>query len=468
MNKILSFILIFTSFVVQAQISYADLQDGTSGISSGFGAWGPYNVVQENTLNVPGKGQITFYHPDTSATALPVIFFISGWGQPHYQYEKLFHFIASRGYAVVNIYNTNPGNIYESYQNSLDMILQAVHQEYPSLIDTTKVGLAGHSYGAGSTVWLGKQLFGSPRNWGANGRFIFMTSPWYSLLVTPDDLLNYPPDVKLLIEIANDDIHEGTTNWNTSERAIRAVFELINIPNDEKDFIRIYSDNTTYQFDSDNDGTPETYHYDANHYISYTGTNNDQGHYQPYDALDVYAVNRLLHALIAYTFEGNLQAKTVALGNGSSQQTDMDFLTDLSESDTPVITRPESRFQYPCNSDWNDFATNTNTWYLQDACDDSDGDGTIDYVQLRTAKHETGNIRIVPNPAADYIFIRFKGNNIPERATMVIYDMRGKEVLNVCWQKNKRIDISKLTTGTYRFKIFVHNEPVDTGMLVKK
>ncbi len=51
-------------------------------------------------------------------------------------------------YFVLRIINTNPGNIYDSYQNSLDMILQAVHQEYPSLIDTTKVGLAGHSYGA--------------------------------------------------------------------------------------------------------------------------------------------------------------------------------------------------------------------------------------------------------------------------------------------------------------------------------
>jgi len=188
--------LFFTSFAVQAQISYADLQDGTSGISSGFGAWGPYNVVQENTLNVPGKGQITFYRPDTIVTALPVIFSISGRGQPHYQYEKLSHFIASRGYAVVNNYNTNSGNIYDSYQNSPDMILQAALQEYPSLIDTTEVGLAGHSYGAGSTVWLGKQLFGSPRNRGANGRFIFMTSPWYSLLVTPGDLPNYPPDVQ--------------------------------------------------------------------------------------------------------------------------------------------------------------------------------------------------------------------------------------------------------------------------------
>ncbi len=452
---------------MNGQISYADLQDGTNGITNGYGTWGANTVIQENTISVANKGEITFYHPDIAQTQLPVIFFISGWGQQHYQYEKFFHFLASLGYAVVNIYNTDPGNINQSYQNSLDMMIQAAETEYPSWIDTDKVGLMGHSYGGGSTIWLGKQVFENPRNWGANGRFIFMTAPWYSLLVNENDLLNYPSDVKLLIEINNDDIHEGTNNWNTSERAIRAVFELINIPNDEKDFVRIFSDATTYQFDSDNDGTPETYNYQANHYISYTGTYNSYAHFQPYDALDVYAINRLSHALIDYVFEGNQQGKTVALGNGSAQQVDMGFLTDLSESDTPVITRPENQFQYKCHDNWNDFATNNNTWFLQNACDDSDGDGTIDRVeQLSINNLKNENVNLYPNPANDYVHLDIENNKI--QGTVVnIYEISGKLILKDIKLNNNSINVSSLNSGYYLVKITTPNNIYTKGLLIK-
>ncbi len=453
MKKLLLFVFISINLHINAQISYADLQDGTTGITNGYGAWGNNSVVQENTINVPNKGEITFYHPDIAQSQLPVIFFISGWGRQAYSYEKYFYFLASLGYSVVNIYNTNPGNINESYQNSLDMMIQAAETEYPGWIDTTKVGIMGHSYGGGSTIWLGKQVFENPRNWGANGRFIFMTAPWYSLLVTENDLLNYPSDVKLLIEINNDDLHEGSTNWNTSERAIRAVFELINIPNDEKDFVRIYSDPTTYQYDSDNDGNIETYHYDANHYISYTGNYNSYAHYQPYDALDVYAINRLSHALIDYVFEGNLQGKTVALGNGNAQQVDMGFLTNLAETDTPVITRPENQFQYKCNEHWNDFQTNQNTWFLQNACSDTDGDGIIDVVeQLSINTNQQNEISIYPNPASDYIYFN-AGNKTLNNITISIFDMSGKKLIDKRIISNNRFDISSLTQGCYLIKI---------------
>ena len=469
MKKKLTLVVILISTLIQAQISYADLQDGTTGIATGYGSWGENSVIHETEVNfeVAGTvvGKINFYHPDIAVTQLPTIFFISGWGRPAYTYEYYFHFLASQGYSVVNIYSDRPGDIATSYQDSLDMIIQAAETEYPNWINTSKVGLAGHSYGAGATVWLGKHIFGATHNYGASGRFIFMTAPWYSLMVTESDLLNYPDNVKLLIEVNNDDMH-NSGSYNTDERAIRAVFELINIPNDEKDFVRVFSDtNLTFQYDSDNNGTDETYHYDANHYVSYTATSNSHGAYQTYDALDVHAINRLSHALIEYTFNDDLQAKNIALGNNSTAQIDMDFLTDLFVTDTPIITRPQNEFAYECNTNWNDFETGQNTWFLQNACSDTDNDGVIDIVQaLSVADVRTDvNFNIYPNPTSNFLVI--DGNSVKKDITII--DVSGKIVLRKTNFTDEKLNISALNEGVYFIQIVSNKISMSKKLIIK-
>jgi len=465
--KVLTLVFsLFFSLQLQAQFSYADLHDQSGGITNGYGSWGAYNVVQEDEIIVSSKGTITCYHPDIAAVQKPTVFFISGWGRPAHTYEKIFHFIASQGYTVVNIYNTDPGNIVESYQHSLDMILSAKSTHFPNWINTHKVGLMGHSYGAGSTIWLGKHIFGADYNWGENGRFIFMSAPWYSLLVTEDDLINYPSDVKLLIEINNDDF---TTNpdytWNTDERAIRGVFELINIPNDEKDFIRVYSDAITFDYDSDGDGVTETYSYDASHYLSYTGIQLTDFH--TWDALDVFAINRLSHALLDYVFEENPSAKNVALGNGSTAQTNMGFLTDLAVSDTPIITKPESDFTYKCHDTWNDFSDNTNTWFLQNTCDDSDGDGVIDIITTALKEEKTLSFSLYPIPTTDYLQIRFNGNS-QEIQQLEIRDITGKLLQKITYPNSYTITTSNFDTGTYYIKITTSSQVGIQSFIVLK
>lgn len=466
MRKIYILLVAIISITTQGQISYNDLQDGTNGIASGYGSWGNNGVIHEAEIDIAANdGIINFYHPDIAATQLPTVYFISGWGRPAASYEKIFHFIASQGYSVVSIYNKNPGNVVDSYQNALNMMVATAQTHYPTWVDTSKIGLMGHSYGAGATVWLGKQVFGDAYNWGQNGRFIFMSAPWYSLLVTEADLTNYPANVKMLIEVSNDDVRTDQYTWNTDERAIRAVFELINIPNSEKDFIRVYSDPATYQYDSDNDGTTETYSYEADHYVSYSGTTNAAG-YQPWDALDVYAINRLSHALMDYVFEENPAAKNVALGNGSAAQIDMGNLTDLGETDTPIITRPESEFAYRCSNTWNDFSGGANTWFLQNACTDTNGDGIIDIIVLTTQDEKTETFSLYPIPATNYINIRFK-SGIETIKEIEIVDVTGKIVYKVKEPSIYTIDTSKLTKGTYFIKIQTEKTVSKQTILVK-
>ncbi len=85
----------------------------------------------------------------------------------------------------------------------------------------------------------------------------------------------------------------------------------------------------------------------------------------------------------------------------------MGFLTDLEVSDAPFITRPENQFQYPCSSDWNDFQTNQNTWFLQEACNDADKDGVIDYIeQMEVKKVKENDIELYPNQVEDLLFVQ--------------------------------------------------------------
>ncbi len=409
-----------------AHATYADLDDQSGGIAAGFGAWGPWASIQEPELEVPGKGIITVYHPDQAPAEHPTIFFISGWGRTAESYQEFFHFLVSHEYTVVNIYNYNPGTIETSYPNALDMIEKSA-LDYSTWIDTAEVGLMGHSYGGGAAIWLGQRVFGD-WNWGVDGkRFILTTAPWLTFLTTRADLESYPADTKLQIQISYDDVASNQDYvWNTDPRAIRAVFELINIPDDEKDFVTVYSDPVrSYEYNGD------TYTYDADHYLSYTGSWG--GHYEPYDELDVYVLNRLAHAMVEYVFEENPAAKIVALGNGSPDQIQMGLLPDLMVTDYPVVTRDQASFAYRCGETASGTWGDPDIWMLQDFCDDADGDGLIDALEPAAGSENFGlpqPIRITgiqPNPFNPRTLIRFQLTE-PSQVTLRIYNLGGELV----------------------------------------
>jgi acetyl esterase/lipase len=450
---LLSVILLF-SLISSAQNLYQNLEDGSAGITNGYGAWGTYNYTREASIDVPDKGTITFYHPDMAAPQQrPVIFYISGWGRTYETYDKFFKYIASLGYVVVNIYNTRPGSINTSYQNSLDMMQQAVNT-YSNWIDTSKVGLMGHSYGGGSTIWLGKQVFDSNGlNWGADGRFIMTFAQWLSFKVTDVDLQNYPPNVKLLMLQSYDDLHSGGPNYNTDPRALRAVYQLINIPDNDKDFITAFSDTDPaheYLYNGN------AYSYKASHFSCYTSTTDSDGHYQPFDAQDAYLSNRLADAMIKYVFEDDSNAQRVALGNGSHVQKDMGIMPDLAVSDYYVTNRPESVFEYKCSATtgWGD----TGIWHLQNYCTDSDGDGHIDTLSAR--ENLADSFAVYPNPVAHQIFIDPKNN---EDYLLTIQNTSGQIIYQNKLSATANIDISKWSKGIYFVKIMQQS-----GEMVKR
>ena len=77
-----------------------------------------------------------------------------------------------------------------------------------------------------------------------------------------------------------------------------------------------------------------------------------------YDALDYYGVYRLLDAMMDYSFNGNVNAKNVALGNGSAAQITMpsyngQAMAPLEVTDNPTPKYPQSKYEFPCNSSTN-------------------------------------------------------------------------------------------------------------------
>jgi len=448
MKKTISLLVILlVSNILIAQDLYPTLFDGSGGIVNGYGSWGSNNYIRESSIDVPNKGTITFYHPDVTVSQKPTMIFISGWGREYQTYDKYFKYVASLGYSVINIYNLNPGSINTSYQNSVDMAQQAV-ATYPNWIDTTKIGLAGHSYGGGSTIWIGNQLFNpNGLNWGTNGRFIMMFAPWYPFLIEDTELQNYPDNVKLIVLQSFDDFHSGGPLYNTDPQVLRAMYQLINIPNSEKDFITVFSDNDVAH-EYNYNGT--TFSYQANHYISYTDLVN--GNNNPYDRLDVYAMNRLTNAMTAYVFEGDDNAaKDVALGNGSTVQKDMGILPDLAVTDAYVVTRPESAFEYKCTADATDGAwNNPSIWKLSNYCIDSNNDGVIDV--LRVKDNLITAFNVFPVPTIDYIKVKF--NEQDNQSTKYeIYDLLGNKLVKNMLPLNNTISVSNLEKGVYLLKI---------------
>jgi len=95
---------------------------------------------------------------------------------------------------------------------------------------------------------------------------------WYSYNISQTELQSFPNDVKLLTIVYEDDV----TN---DQRMANDIFNTINIPASNKDYLRVQSD------------TIDGYTYTADHVVP----NNSA-----FDALDYYAYYRLLDAMCDY------------------------------------------------------------------------------------------------------------------------------------------------------------------------
>jgi hypothetical protein len=119
---------------------------------------------------------------------------------------------------------------------------------------------------------------------------------------------------------------------------------------------------------------------------------------------------------------------------------------------SPTVTYDETNgFQYDINS---------TTWLPSSQTDDYYSDAAT-YVN----KFSERNIRVYPNPARE--FIVFDNVNILESASISVYDLQGRKVMEKQLSGNEQISVTNLSKGLYVYKL--NNGGISySGRLVKK
>ena len=260
-----------------------------------YGGPGPQTVTR-HTIDHPDPAvpaDVSVYVPGNASASnkLPVIFFAHGFGGFSFTYyDVLLRRVASNGYIVVfapysvNIFASHP-TLYQQMWSGFQLAVA----QYGNIMDTTRVGFAGHSYGAGAVPELTKR--GAAAGWGLNGLFMFVMAAWYSWGSNYEQI---PASTKLVLQVYWDDEtnqHLISQNdvWN----------KLLHIT--ERRWQVIRSDRR------------QCFLY-AGHGIPVTGDPGEDGD-GGVNAHDHWGVWRRLHALADYTFTGNAAAKPVAFGD---------------------------------------------------------------------------------------------------------------------------------------------------------
>ena len=244
------------------------------------------------------------YHPSDWSRKTPVIFFAPGWhNTTHTSYETLLTFVASHGYSV--IYVPDEGSYSSQLQKFKDIVA-----EFSNHLDTSKIGVLGHSSGGGFAFWV---LDYMSEIYGENGRFLMVFDPYFAYGMSSDSMKVLPSNTNLVILQFGKDGGYHTGN-NTDPRIPLSEYALLeSIPNDQKDYQVYVEENANHGYVSGNK--------------SYTQM---QGALRPLDAL------------MAYTFKHEASAHDVALEVGSDYPL-RDGLQEL---------RPSDDYQYACDNQY--------------------------------------------------------------------------------------------------------------------
>jgi len=391
-------------------------------ISSGYGSNGTLGVSQTDISNDHYLlKDISVFYPTGTSTPIPTVFYAHGFGGTDYNYGiELINHIVSKGYAVVFVpYKSFGVTDTERYLTLFDGFNKSA-RNLTSIIDTSRVGFMGHSYGAGALPILSYREF-TENNWGANGKFVVLSAPWYSYELGNSVLSNYPTDCNMqVILYDNDSINDHRMGMD--------IFNNIAINDSVKDCITVYSD------------TVSGYIYQADHYLTAQYTANSE-----FDALDYYVTFRLFDAIADFTFTGNSTAKNIALGNGSPNQIDMGGqLSPLYVTDSPTPTHLQSQYMFPCDTTINE---------RQAFCQFSD---------IEVVDNQLDKITIYPNPTNNLMTIQtgFYFSNI----SVTIYSALGNKEFEI--KNDLKIDLSTLKDGVY-YALILIDDKIITKKIIK-
>ena len=228
--------------------------------------------------------QSTVYFPTDleEGEKVPVVFFASGWHSEaedykHTDYSSLLNFIASQGYYVIYLrQGWLNDRTFSLYQEALE--------QYADHIDTTRIGVLGHSLGGGNTFKI-LDYFSKEKGYGENGRFVMVIEGWYAWQMDKEDMKTLPSNTNLIMQQYGPGGNNAAND--TDPRIVLTEYYMLDsIPDDQKDY-QVYAD--------------------ANHTYPYGDR----------DYSDMQIILKPLDALMEYTFKETPEAHDIALEQGT-------------------------------------------------------------------------------------------------------------------------------------------------------
>jgi len=223
------------------------------------------------------------YHPanwDDKPT--PVIFFYPGFRNTnHLTYKQLLEFIADHGYSVVFLPDYNIANINATYNLYVNVL-----NEFADKLDTSKMGVLGHSSGGGYTFRVLEKMIQS--EYGENGRLLFGMDIYFAQNMNKANMQNLSDTNAVLIQF-------GPTGNSTDPRVPIVNYRLLTGENIDKNYIVLEND-------------------DDHGYPARQDINNMQGMLKPLDALMEYTFTEQTVAHHQMSLEG--EGKIAPYANG--------------------------------------------------------------------------------------------------------------------------------------------------------
>ncbi|HHD75381.1 MAG TPA: hypothetical protein ENK82_01945 [Campylobacterales bacterium] len=155
----------------------------------------------------------------------PMIFYLSASVSDRHSYEHIYHYLVKRGYTVIGLSTESFASDFMTY-HFYDAITYARKIcQAKKIGDERKIGLAGHSSGAGVLPSLAYKLFVKDQL-GKEGRFIFGSAPWIDFQF--EKHMRLPHDTNFVTQVFINDA-------STDPRIYLDMYKLMDV--DHKTFI---------------------------------------------------------------------------------------------------------------------------------------------------------------------------------------------------------------------------------------
>jgi len=309
---------------------------------NGFGSDGRWFTKASKIPNPRVRTRsVKIFEPKGIDTLAPVIFLSHSILTPGVKnHMGLINHLVSKGTIVIYV-NSVAIELELPFRGRYDILMSGFREATDLLkykIDTTRIGFIGHGFSAGAIPAIAHDYI-VRKNWGSNGSFLFLSSPWFMYYMNSNKLNSFPDNCRMIVQVYE---NEKTNDWKIGAD----IFDKISLPYENKNFIILASDKNGKNRLKANTRT----------FCSRIGARGSR----TINALDYYGIYRLVDALSAVSFYNDSTAECVALRFGSPEQRYMGTWRDgtpireLISTDMPENFLKKKRYFWSWNSGFND------------------------------------------------------------------------------------------------------------------